>query len=107
MGVVPLLLRILYPTTVTYQREGQTHLETLNGFVLQNTEAFLNHTLFGPRTIRLGSNMTDPEGKTWTQDRSAWCLPVGKGWVFYGQPGHAVSDFENPSDARIVVNAVI
>jgi type 1 glutamine amidotransferase len=33
-------------------------------------------------------------------------MPVEKGWLFYSQPGHAVSDFENPVYSRIIMNAV-
>ena len=39
--------------------------------------------------------------------RSAWYMPFGKGWIFYSQPGHAVSDFENPVYAQFVTNMVI
>jgi type 1 glutamine amidotransferase len=40
------------------------------------------------------------------QDRAVWYMPVEKGWLFYSQPGHAVSDFENPVYSRIIMNAV-
>lgn len=98
---------ITYDTTIAYTREGQHSGEKLPGFILSNTEAFVNHTLLTPRTILLGVKLTDATGKVWMQDRSAWYMPVGKGQLFYSQPGHAVSDFENPVYTRILANAVI
>lgn len=99
--------KILYDATVAYVREGGQQETQLPGFVLSNTEVFLNHQLLGSRTVLLGVKVTDSAGKVWMQDRSAWCMPVGKGWLFYSQPGHAISDFENPIYARILANAVI
>jgi hypothetical protein len=99
--------KIQYDSTLAYRREAQSQEQKLPGFVLSNTEAFLNHSLLTPRTILLGVKLTDQAGKVWMQDRSAWCMRVGKGWLFYSQPGHAVSDFENPVYARIIANAVI
>jgi hypothetical protein len=99
--------KIRYESTIDYTREGQQPEKKLPGFRLSNTEAFVNHNLLTPRTILLGFKLVDDTGNVWMQDRSAWCMPVGKGWLFYSQPGHAVSDFENPIYARIVMNAVI
>ncbi|GAB2594697.1 ThuA domain-containing protein [Spirosoma areae] len=99
--------KIRYDSAIAYKREGQQQEKKVPGFVLPNTEAFLNHNLLTPRTILLGVKLTDKAGHVWMQDRSAWCMPVGKGWLFYSQPGHAISDFENPVYARILANAVI
>lgn len=99
--------KITYDTSIAYTREGQSEEKQLPGFELQKTEAFLNHDLQKPRTILLGFKMKDAAGKVWMQDRSAWCMPVEKGWVFYSQPGHTEADFENPVYARIIANAVI
>jgi hypothetical protein len=99
--------KIRYASMIAYTREGQKKEKNVPGFTLSNTEAFLNHQLLTPRSLLLGFKMTDDAGHVWMQDRSAWCMPVGKGWLFYSQPGHAVSDFENPVYARILVNAVI
>lgn len=99
--------KIDYPSSIAYTREGQSEEKKLPGFVLPKTEAFLNHDLKSPRTILLGFKMTDAAGKVWMQDRSAWCMPLEKGWVFYSQPGHTSTDFENPIYARIIANAVI
>lgn len=99
--------KIKYPSKLAYIREGQSKEKKVPGFLLPNTEAFLNHDLQTPRTILLGFKIKDATGKVWMQDRSAWYMPVGKGWLFYSQPGHAVSDFEDPTYARILANAVI
>lgn len=99
--------KITYETLIAYTREGQSEEKQLPGFELQKTEAFLNHDLQKPRTILLGFKMKDSTGKVWMQDRSAWWMPVEKGWVFYSQPGHTSTDFENPIYARIIANAVI
>lgn len=99
--------KITYPSAITYKREGEQKEVQLPGITLSKTEGFLNHQLLGPRTILLGFKFTDAEGKTWMQDRSAWCMPAGKGWLFYSQPGHAVSDFENPVYTQIIANAIL
>ncbi|WP_428658177.1 ThuA domain-containing protein [Runella sp.] len=99
--------KITYDASIAYTREGQSEEKNLPGFVLPNTEAFLNHDLQKSRTILLGFKMKDATGKVWMQDRSAWCMPVEKGWVFYSQPGHSSTDFANPIYTRIIANAVI
>ncbi len=99
--------KIQYASTIAYTQEGRKKETQLPGFVLSNTEVFLNHQLLSSRTLLLGVKVTDTAGNVWMQDRSAWCMPVGKGWLFYSQPGHAISDFQNPVYARILANAVI
>lgn len=99
--------RIKYDSTVAYRREGERKEKQLPGFVLPKTEAFLNHQLLSPRTILLGVRFTDAEGKVWMQNRSAWYMPVGKGWLFYGQPGHAISDFQNSLYTQLIANTVL
>ncbi len=101
--------KISYDTMIPYFREGHKKAKKVPGFVLYKTEAFLNHYLHSdmPRTIFLGMTMKDKNGKIWAQDRSAWYMRSGKGWVFYSQPGHAVSDFENPVYVRMVLNMIV
>lgn len=99
--------KVTYPKKIEYQRENATKPKQLPGFTLANTEVYLNHQLLTPRTTLLGFKMTDKSGKEWVQDRSAWCMPVEKGWVFYSQPGHTTQDFEDPTYVRILTNAVI
>lgn len=99
--------KITYSQRMAYTPEGESNETQLPGFVLPKTEGFLNHQLLGPRTVLLGFAFTDATGKRWQQDRSAWCRPVGKGWLFYSQPGHAITDFENPIYTQIIANAVI
>lgn len=99
--------KVRYDQKIPYKRETADREKKLPGFVLTDTEVYLNHAYHGPRTILLGFSYRDDTGKTWMQDRSAWCMPAGKGWVFYAQPGHTARDFAHPVYARILANAVI
>lgn len=99
--------KITYASMIAYTREGGQKESQFPGFILPKTEGFLNHQLLSPRTILLGFKFTDAAGKVWMQDRSAWCMPVEKGWLFYSQPGHAVSDFENPIYTQLIANAIL
>ena len=101
--------KVRYDSTFSFTPDGSNKEEKKAGFVLSKTEAFLNHNLHEnpSRTILLGLKMRDKDGKEWMQSRSAWYMPSAKGWIFYCQPGHAVSDFENPVYAQIVTNMVI
>ncbi|GGM90292.1 hypothetical protein GCM10010967_24030 [Dyadobacter beijingensis] len=98
-----------YDTSFAFTRENKNKQVNRKGFMLKNTEAFLNHNLHvnPSRKILMGMKMRDKAGKEWMQSRSAWYMPSGKGWVFYSQPGHAVSDFENANYARIVTNMIV
>ncbi len=99
--------KVIYPEKIKYQPEGTSKAKNLPGFNFPKTEVYLNHRLLTPRTILLGFKFTDPDGKEWMQDRSAWCMKTGKGWVFYSQAGHYAKDFEDPTYARILANALI
>jgi type 1 glutamine amidotransferase len=67
----------------------------------------VNHVLSGPRTILLGLRYEHKEsGKLYTQDIAGWQKPLGKGQVFYFMPGHKPADFDNPTYAQILTNAV-
>lgn len=99
--------RVVYPAKIEYHQEGASKTKSLPGFNFPKTEVYLNHHLLTPRTILLGFKFTDADGGEYMQDRSAWCMKVGKGWVFYSQAGHYAEDFANPTYARILANAVI
>lgn len=100
--------QIRYDQKFPYKREGAGKQKSLPGFALPDTEVYLNHVYHTPRTILMGFSYTDKTtGKVWMQDRSAWCMPAGKGWLFYAQPGHTAQDFAHPVYARILANAVI
>ncbi|WP_159475065.1 ThuA domain-containing protein [Dyadobacter sp. 3J3] len=99
--------KISYPEKISYRRESENEEKQLKGYPLFHTEGFVNHKLSGHKTILMGFKFTDKKGKTWMQDRAAWCMKAEKGWIFYLQPGHAMTDFENTINARIVMNAVI
>lgn len=99
--------KVKYDMQVAYKSEAGGTEKLLPGLIFRDTEVYLNHVLLSPRTVLLGFKYQDENGKIWMQDRSAWYMPVGKGWLFYSQLGHTVQDFENPVYARIIINAVI
>lgn len=99
--------KIKYPKKILYKSETSVKEKAMDGYGLINTEAYINHQLIGNKTILMGLKFKDKDGKTWMQDRAAWCMDVGKGWIFYLQPGHTVTDYENPVTGRIIANAVI
>ena len=99
--------KVNYPKKVKYQSERTSKTKNIPGFNFPKTEVYLNHHLLPPRTILMGYKFTDPDNKEWMQDRSAWCMKTGKGWVFYSQAGHYAEDFADPTYARILANALI
>lgn len=99
--------KVNYEQKFAYTSEAGGKKKKLPGFALRDTEVYLNHVYLRPRTILMGFSYTDETGKVWMQDRSAWCMPAGKGWIFYAQPGHTKEDFAHPVYARILANAVI
>jgi hypothetical protein len=98
---------INYTATVPYQRsEGGTSPKPTPGFLLEDTEVYLNHIFTSPKHVLLGLKATDPKtGKVYMQDRAGWYERTGKGWTFYFMAGHSSKDFANPAYAQIVVNA--
>jgi type 1 glutamine amidotransferase len=99
--------KVNYPKKVKYQSERTSKTKNIPGFNFPKTEVYLNHHLLTPRTILMGYKFTDPDNKEWMQDRSAWYMKTGKGWVFYSQAGHYAEDFADPTYARILANALI
>jgi hypothetical protein len=99
--------KVTYDAKFPYKKETAGKEKVLPGFALPDTEVYLNHVYLSPRTLLLGFIYRDETGKVWMQDRSAWCMPAGKGWIFYAQPGHTAQDFAHPVYARILANAVI
>lgn len=99
--------KIKYPEKIEYQKEANGKQTKLSGYKLLNTEGYVNIKLSGEKTILLGFKYTDKKGKIWTQNGAAWCMKAEKGWLFYLQPGHAITDYEDPTNLRIVMNAVI
>jgi hypothetical protein len=100
--------RVKYEKPIAYTRsDGGAGVTELPGFTLKDSEVYLNHVLTGPRTILLGLKYADAKsGKTYQQECAGWCRPAGKGWIVYLMPGHSAAEFENPTYARILVNAV-
>ena len=101
--------RVSYPASTPYATTNAPVRDgSLPGFALEHSEVYLNHVHTAPRTLLLGLKYVDEKtGKTYMQDTAGWVKRAGKGWLVYLMPGHTANDFENPTYARIVVNAVI
>lgn len=100
--------KVQWPTRVPYRRENAGSEENLPGMVLEGSEAYLNHTFAGPRTLLLGLRYQDPEtGRVWMQDRAGWIRRAGQGWIVYFQPGHSIRDFQQPAYTRLILNAIL
>jgi len=100
--------QVSYPTRIGWRAGGAGEGETfLPGFTLRESEVYLNHVLSESRTQLLGFSYTDAKsGQVWRQDHAGWVKPAGRGWIVYLLPGHSLKDFEHPTYARIVLNAV-
>jgi Trehalose utilisation len=100
---------VAYPERIPYTTTNAPAVNgNLPGFVLDDSEVYLNHVLDGPRTLLMGLRYVDKKsGVTYMQDTAGWTKPAGKGQIIYLMPGHRKEDFENPTYARIVLNAVI
>jgi len=99
---------VRYDRTIAYTpSEGLSVEKRLPGFVLPDTEAYLNQLFSDARskTVLLGFTCQCKEG-TYTQDRAGWYLPVEKGHLFYFQQGHHARDFDNPSFRQIILNSL-
>ena len=99
--------RVRYPAKVRWPtyRSGASE-ESLPGFTLHESEVYLNHVLTESCTHLLGLRYTDTKsGRVWTQTHAGWVRRAGRGWIVYLLPGHGVRDFEDPTYARIVLNA--
>lgn len=101
--------KVDYPSRIDYTpSDSGTGERAHPGFVLPESEVYLNHTLTEPRTLLLGLKYTDPAtGKVWMQDRAGWLKSAGQGLIVYFQPGHSLLDFQQPAYTRIVINAVV
>jgi len=87
--------------------KGETGEQALPGFVLEDSEVYLNHVLVGEHTALLGFRYLEPKsGTVYCQSHAGWIRPSGRGWIVYLMPGHTARDFEEPAYARIVANAV-
>lgn len=78
-------------------------------FDLPDTEIFLNQHFTDGRekSVLFGFCCVDPDsGQTLMQDRGGWLKAVGKGRLFYLQPGHSQADFRNPALCQIIHNCL-
>lgn len=102
--------KVNYNKKIDYLPSDQpSPLQLLPAIVFKNSEVFLNHQFTDGRekTVLFGFTYIDPDnGKTYMQDRSGWYKKRGKGWAFYFQPGHSVSDFEHKNYCQILLNCL-
>ncbi|MHC4444124.1 MAG: ThuA domain-containing protein [Planctomycetota bacterium] len=101
---------ISWPDEVRYRSSDSPSLEGAFPAVrLIDSEVYLNHTFTDGRakTILCGIKYADRQtATTLMQDRGAWLKPHGAGYLIYMQPGHAVSDYEHPCIAQMILNAI-
>jgi type 1 glutamine amidotransferase len=102
---------VTYAGTTTYSRSEppQSKEQNLASFVIPNTEAYLNQRFLPghQRTLLFGMKCKDPVGgAVYMQDTGGWLMRVGKGWVFYLQPGHFGRDFEVPQFRQVLLNCL-
>lgn len=101
---------VTYDRTVEYQPLDTPSIpHSYPAFDLPETEVFLNQHFTDGRekTVLFGFQIADPDtGHVYMQDRSGWYKRAGQGWIFYLQPGHADSDFQNANFAQIVLNCL-
>ena len=96
--------RIPYESSDVPSTEG-----TYSSISLPDSEVYLNHRFKDGRekTVLCGFKYVDSEtGRIWMQDRGAWLKRYGDGILVYFQPGHGVSDYENPNISQMVLNAI-
>lgn len=102
--------KVKYPGAIKYQSSDQPSVPVkAPALVFEDTEVFLNHQFTDGRekTVLFGFRYEDAgSGRVYMQDRAGWYKPAGKGWVFYFQPGHSVSDFENENYCQILLNCL-
>lgn len=74
-----------------------------------NSEVFINHNFKDGRekTVLCGFKFKDPKTGEWImQDRGGWYKSVGRGWVFYFQPGHTTNDFQEKIYCQMIMNCI-
>ena len=101
--------RVRYDRVVDYlSSDCPSRPARLPAIDLKNTEVFLNQHFTDGRakTVLFGFRAETADGKVVMQDRSGWYKPAGKGWVFYLQPGHCVSDFQNRGYCQVILNCL-
>jgi hypothetical protein len=101
--------RVKYPARIRWEPAAAgAGPQDLPGFILHDSEVYLNHQLAGAPTILLGFRYVDPKsGQVYCQPHAGWVRPAERGWIVYLKPGHSERDFAEPAYARIVANAVV
>jgi hypothetical protein len=93
-------------TMFTSTGAGQRECPALT---LADSEVYMNvkFTDGGDKTILLGFKYLDDRNKVLHQQATdGWLKPSGKGWIVYLQMGHSTHEYQNPSVAQMVLNAI-
>lgn len=101
--------KVQYPSKLEFSTPSAgRESNSLPGFQLPDSEAYLNQVHTGPHTLLLGLSYRYPvSGVLYQQTTAGWLKQVEKGMVIYLMPGHRKEDFEDSTYSRIVLNAVI
>ena len=102
---------VTWPTTARYQSSDTlAAARDYPALVLPKAEAYVNVKFTDGRekTVLTGFIYTDPRNQAhFEQDRSGWTKPAGAGRIVYLQPGHFAEEYENPTVAQMVLNAIV
>jgi hypothetical protein len=99
--------QVKYPSRLQFAHPDYKPKRSKPGFVLPDSEVYLNHVLHGSPEVLLGFRFHDPStGIDYAQATAGWYRPAGQGWIFYFMPGHTAKDFADPAYAQILVNTV-
>lgn len=101
---------VAWPEKITYRRSSGPGAEREHpGITLKNAEPYMNVEFSDgkEKTVLLGFKyLDDRNGALFMQDTEGWVKPSGKGWIVYLQPGHTVAEFQVPTIAQMVLNAI-
>ena len=101
---------VAWPEKTTYKpSDVQGGESEYPAFTLRNAEPYMNVQFTDGREkqILLGFKYHDDRNNVlFMQDREGWIKRAGKGWIVYLQMGHTTHEFEHPSVAQMVLNAI-
>jgi trehalose utilization protein len=98
-----------WPEKIRYKPSSGGAERDYPGVTLKNAEPYMNVQIADDKekTILLGFKYLDDRNNgLFMQDTEGWVKPSGKGWIVYLQPGHTGAEFEVPTVARMVLNAI-
>lgn len=101
--------KINYNKIIDFTPNFSNYSDSISGkyqaFDLLNTEIFLNQKFTDSKKKKLLYGFASKDG-TIMQLSCGWYQKTGKGWLFYFQAGHQISDFENENFKQILLNVL-